>query len=154
MKITESKIRQIIREEARRVLREGSFPEEIEAVYGKAPPERSHRSARGSSEDNLRDFLLGLLGGGIKHRDEAQVIIDMIYGLCDKWAQEDPETVFEPDAEEVWQKLQDEYDDYAMLNMIEGDMDTFDRLVNAFIKDTCGKADLERGHMPSIGRRR
>jgi len=154
MKITESKIRQIIREEARRVLREGSFPEEIEAVYGEAPPERPHRSGRASPEQALRDHLIGLLGGGVKHRDEAEIIIGMIRDLCDKWAQEDPETVFEPDAEEVWQKLQDEYDDYGVLNMIEEDMETFDHLVNAFIKDACGEADLQRGRAPSIGRRR
>jgi len=39
MKLTESKIRRIIKEEAKRVMREGAFPEEVEAVYGKPPPE-------------------------------------------------------------------------------------------------------------------
>jgi hypothetical protein len=32
-------MRRIIKEEAKRALREGSFPEEIEAVYGSPPPE-------------------------------------------------------------------------------------------------------------------
>ena len=38
MRVKESMIRRIIKEEAKRVLREGSFPEEIDAVYGKEPP--------------------------------------------------------------------------------------------------------------------
>jgi hypothetical protein len=38
MRVKESMIRRIIKEEAKRVLREGSFPEEIEAVYGEEPP--------------------------------------------------------------------------------------------------------------------
>jgi len=37
MRVKESMIRRIIKEEAKRVLREGSFPEEIEAVYGEEP---------------------------------------------------------------------------------------------------------------------
>ena len=38
MRVKESMIRRIIKEEAKRVLREGSFPEEIESVYGEEPP--------------------------------------------------------------------------------------------------------------------
>ena len=38
MRISESMIRRIIKEEAKRAMSEGSFPEEIEAVYGKEPP--------------------------------------------------------------------------------------------------------------------
>jgi len=137
MKITESKIRQIIREEARRVLREGSFP-------GEAPPEGPRRSGHARSEQALRVHLTSLVGDGFKHRDEAEVIIWIIRDLCDEWTEGNSEIVFEP-AVYVWQKLQEEYDDYGMLNMIEGDMETFDRLVNAFIKDTCGEAVLQRG---------
>ena len=37
MRISESMIRRIIKEEAMRAMSEGSFPEEIEAVYGKEP---------------------------------------------------------------------------------------------------------------------
>ena len=142
MKITENKIRQIIREEARQVLRESSFPE------------RPHRSGRGSSEDNLRDFLLNLMrdvGFYGEGRGEPQIIIDMILDLCYDWAEEDPETVFKPDSDSVWQNLQDEYDDYGMLDLISKNRSKFDRLVNALIKDTCDQADLDRGRMIDFG---
>lgn len=145
MKITEGKIRQIIREEARLVLREGSFP-------GETPPERPHRSGPARSERALRDHLTSLVGGG-NGRDEAEVIIWIIRDLCDEWTEGNSEIVFDP-AVYVWQKLQEEYDDYGMLNMIEEDMETFDRLVNAFVKDTCGEAVLQRGRSVFGTRRR
>lgn len=39
MRITRSTLRRLIAEESARLLREAAFPEEIEAVYGEAPPE-------------------------------------------------------------------------------------------------------------------
>lgn len=39
MRITRSALRRLIAEESARLLREAAFPEEIEAVYGEAPPE-------------------------------------------------------------------------------------------------------------------
>lgn len=41
MRITRSTLRRLIAEESARLLREAAFPEEIEAVYGEAPPEDS-----------------------------------------------------------------------------------------------------------------
>jgi hypothetical protein len=146
MKITENKIRQIIREEAHRALRESSFP-------GEAPPEGPRRSGHARSEQALRDYLASLVGGGFKRRDEAEVIIWIIRDLCDEWTEGNSEIVFEP-AVYVWQKLQDEYDDYGMLSMIEEDVETFDRLVNAFVKDTCGEAVLQRSRSVFGTRRR
>ena len=145
MKITENKIRQIIREEARRVLREYG--------PGEVPPEHPHRSGPPRSEQALRDHLTSLVGGGFKHRDEAEVIIWIIRDLCDEWTEGNSEIVFEP-VVHVWKKLQEEYDDYGMLNMIEEDMETFGRLVNDFVKDTCGEAVLQRGRSVFGARRR
>lgn len=39
MRITRSTLRRLIAEESARLLREAAFPEEIEGVYGEAPPE-------------------------------------------------------------------------------------------------------------------
>ena len=39
MRITRSTLRRLIAEESARLLREAAFPEEVEGVYGEAPPE-------------------------------------------------------------------------------------------------------------------
>jgi hypothetical protein len=95
MKLTESKIRRIINEEAKRVLREGAFPEEIEAVYGKPPPkmEAEFSSSWSPTVTNSMDpvgllekymtDIEDLFKGGYDHDDSMAEAEDMIDDLCE-----------------------------------------------------------------------
>jgi hypothetical protein len=113
MKITESKIRQIIREEARRVLREGAFPEEVEAVYGKPTP-----SGSGRPRVELEDYL-STVGG--------KSLVAAVNGAIDSALEKDEK----PSSEDVIHRLSDEH-----FNMLpESDADAIHELLDAVLDD-------------------
>lgn len=100
MRISESAIRRIIKEEAKRVMREGAFPEEVEAVYGKPPPEdreeherfahETHESSSSHSMDPtglLERYMTeieDLFVGGYDHDDAMYEAEGMIDDLCEE----------------------------------------------------------------------
>lgn len=117
MKINESRIRQIIREEARRVLREGSFPEEVTDTYGEAPPEKG-----GSPRQKLIRYLEK--NGG----DElVKAVLDKIdYALDLATDRGEP-----PNSEDVTFKLPDE-----IIDMIpEDDENEWHEMLDAVLED-------------------
>jgi hypothetical protein len=95
MRLTESKIRRIINEEAKRALREGAFPEEVEAVYGKPPPkmETEFSSSWSPTVTNSMDpvglvekymtDIEDLFKGGYDHDDAMSEAEGMISDLCE-----------------------------------------------------------------------
>ena len=96
MRISESMIRRIINEETKRVLREGSFPEEIEAVYGEEPPSemedefsssRSHVASNSMDPTGLVEKYMtdieDLFKGGYDHDDSMDEAESMIDDLCE-----------------------------------------------------------------------
>lgn len=111
MRISESKIRRIISQEAKRIMREGAFPEEVEAVYGKQPPEmedefssfgsHSYEEEEDEEEDESSADPIGLVNdcmseimrsfqdGGDMH-DASSMINDLCENLRNKmhkWAE-------------------------------------------------------------------
>lgn len=100
MRFAESMIRRIIKEEATRVLCEGSFPEEIEAVYGSPPPEMDdddipELDAQGIVERYMIDIEY-LMKNTSRDREDTMIEVEgMIEDMCESlkdyvydWAQE------------------------------------------------------------------
>jgi len=88
MKMKESKIRRIIMEEAKRVLREGAFPEELEAAYGKPPPEMHGESSSKMDPTGLVEKYMtnieDLFVGGYDPDDAMSEAEGMIDDLCEE----------------------------------------------------------------------
>jgi len=93
MSLSESKIRRIISEEAKRVLREGAFPEEVEAVYGKPPPEMEDEFSSFHSSNTMDPVGLvekymtnieDLFVGGYDHEDSMSEAEGLIDDLCEE----------------------------------------------------------------------
>jgi hypothetical protein len=93
MRLKESVIRKIIKEEAKRVMREAAFPEEVEAVYGKPPPEMedefssSHSSSTMDPVGLVEKYMThieDLFVGGYDHEDSMSEAEGMIDDLCEE----------------------------------------------------------------------
>lgn len=113
MKINESKIRQIIREEAHRVLREGAFPEE----NGEAPPEMG-----GSPREELESYLMD---------NGDSELVDAVMSAIDAALDRSMNSGEAPTSEDVTFNLSDE-----MLDMIpERDEDDWHEMLDAVLKD-------------------
>lgn len=92
MRLKESVIRRIIKEEAKRVIREAAFPEEVEAVYGKPPPEMEDEFSSSHSSNSMDPVGLvekymtdieDLFRGGYDHEDSMSEAEGMIDDLCE-----------------------------------------------------------------------
>ena len=89
MRIKESMIRRIIKEEAKRVLREGSFPEEIEAVYGKEPSSEMRDDSSSKMDppglvEMYMTHIEDLFAGGDDPDDAMSEAEGMIDDLCEE----------------------------------------------------------------------
>ena len=93
MRLKESVIRRIIKEEAKRVMREGAFPEEVEAVYGKPPPEMEDEFSSSHSSNSMDPTGLvekymteieDLFVGGYDPDDAMSEAEGMIDDLCEE----------------------------------------------------------------------
>jgi len=89
MRLKESTIRRIIKEEAKRVMREGAFPEEVEAVYGEEPPsEMRDESSSKMDPTGLVEMYMthieDLFVGGYDPDDAMSEAEDMIDDLCEE----------------------------------------------------------------------
>lgn len=93
MRLKESVIRRIIKEETKRVMREGAFPEEVEAVYGKPPPEMEDEFSSSHSSNSMDPTGLvekymteieDLFVGGYDPDDAMSEAEGMIDDLCEE----------------------------------------------------------------------
>ena len=89
MRLNESTIRRIIKEEAKRVMREGSFPEEVEAVYGKEPPSEQHDEPSSKMDPTglVEKYMIDiedLFVGGYDPDDAMSEAESMIDDLCEE----------------------------------------------------------------------
>ena len=89
MRLNESTIRRIIKEEAKRVMREGSFPEEVETVYGKEPPSEQHDEPSSKMDPTglVEKYMIDiedLFVGGYDPDDAMSEAESMIDDLCEE----------------------------------------------------------------------
>jgi len=89
MRISESMIRRIIKEEAQRAMSEGSFPEEIEAVYGKEPSsemrdESSSKMDPAGLVEMYMTHIEDLFTGGSDPDDAMSEAEGLIDDLCEE----------------------------------------------------------------------
>ena len=92
MRLNESTIRRIIKEEAKRVMREGSFPEEVEeveGVYGEEPPSEQHDEPSSKMDptglvEKYMTHIEDLFVGGYDPDDAMSEAEGMIDDLCEE----------------------------------------------------------------------
>ena len=86
MRLNESAIRRIIKEEAKRALREGSFPEEIEAVYGSPPPEMDEDLPEMDFDSIVERYTIDIKDlldrGAADPGSTSDEVMDMIDDMC------------------------------------------------------------------------
>jgi hypothetical protein len=98
-------------------LDEGAFPEEIEGVYGKAPPERG-----GSPREKLESYLMD---------NGNSELVDAVMSTVDAALERAMDSGERPNSEDVTFNLSDE-----ILDMIpDGDEDNWHEMLDAVLKD-------------------